>query len=65
MTVRYTSLPKTFWDEPPSQWARADIRASTMSVIATDPYQRDIGLLDSRGNKLVAVIDPNPIGFGQ
>jgi hypothetical protein len=65
MTVRYTSLPTAFWDELPSQWARSDIRAPTMCVIATDPYQRDNALLDSWGNKLVAIIDPNPIGFGR
>lgn len=65
MATKYVSVTKAFWDESPSEWRRSDIRGTTMTVMATDPYERDTGLLDKRGNRIVALEAPNPIGFAR
>ncbi len=64
MKVTYISAPRDF-DVSPNDWQRDHIRNHTMQVIEGEPITRRTGILDKRGNPIIAIIETGPIGFGK
>ena len=63
--IKYITVPKSFWVEDPKEWTRSEISPKTMAVFEEERCHRNTGILDVRGNPIVAVDEPNDIGFGR
>lgn len=52
----------TAW-EPDGEWVYSEVERPSLTVFDQERSPQRTGLLDKYGNELLAVTDPNPIGF--